>query len=95
MAHNILKYNQDYAGHCIQGTRNYQEDSFEFGNQENDFLMVLADGMGGHQGGKLASNCTVKAFVEAYYKSSGSVAKRLQQALQQSNEQIQYVPYGH
>ena len=84
----FLIFNQNYAGDRIQGNRNYQEDDFSFLDKKSDsFLMVLADGMGGHKGGAIASNCTIKGFI-SHYATSGRVAKRLQKALQQANHQL-------
>ena len=58
--------NKHYAGKRIQGEREYQEDDFIFDHRPDHFLMVLADGMGGHHGGAQASRCAVQAFGEGY-----------------------------
>lgn len=90
MARQFLTINKEYAGDRIQGERNYQEDDFGFDNsQPNDFFMVLADGMGGHQGGEIASRCAIEAFMDAYHAVSGTtVAERLLQGLRQTNRQL-------
>ena len=43
---------------------------------------VLADGMGGHTGGALASGLACKFFLHAFTSSSGNVPARLDEALQ-------------
>jgi protein phosphatase len=89
LAKQFLIFNEKYAGDRIQGKRHYQEDDFGFNDsQPPDFLMVLADGMGGHKGGAFASRCAIKTFMETYYAVSGCVAERLQQALEKSNQQL-------
>jgi len=85
----FLTLNKDYAGHHIQGERDYQEDYFRFDNSRaNDFLMILADGMGGYEGGAVASSCAVETFMDSYHIAKGSAAERLQQALQKTNLQL-------
>ena len=85
----FLTINQEYAGDFIQGGRDYQEDDFGFDNSRPfDFLMVLADGMGGHQGGAEASHCAIKSFMNAYQMAKGSIAKRLKEALEITNQQV-------
>jgi PPM family protein phosphatase len=49
---------------------------------------VLADGMGGHAGGALASGLACKFFLHAFATSSGDVAARLAEALDLANAAI-------
>jgi len=88
LARQLLINSKHYAGKRIQGGREYQEDDFIIDNKPGDFLMVLADGMGGHHGGAYASNCTVQAFKGSYQASFGHVARRLKKALLQANHQL-------
>jgi len=89
LAKQFLIDNEEFAGERIQGKRHYQEDDFGFDNsQPQDFLMVLADGMGGHKGGAFASDCVIKTVMYGYHAVSGRVADRLQQILQKTNEQL-------
>ncbi len=84
-----MKLNKHYFGQRIQGERSYQEDDFGFDSRHNDdFLMVLADGMGGYEGGALASERAIQAFMDNYYVSSGDTTQRLQCALEKANEQL-------
>ena len=57
----------DIAGDQIDGARDYQEDAFlitHLNNDEEDqqALVIVADGMGGHAAGNVASNMAVQAF---------------------------------
>ena len=51
-----------------KGNRKVQEDSFSTFENENGLMALVADGMGGLEHGKLASNTTVKLFVEEFTK---------------------------
>jgi hypothetical protein len=51
-------------------------------------MAVLADGMGGHAGGALASGLACKFFVHAFGTSSGEVGARLSEALDLANAAI-------
>jgi len=73
------------------GQRSAQEDysSFQVGTGEGELLAVLADGMGGHSGGQVASHKAVNAF-QAMFRSypSGSVATKLGVSLNQANTEL-------
>ncbi|SEH08665.1 PP2C family protein-serine/threonine phosphatase [Candidatus Venteria ishoeyi] len=89
MAGYQLTLDEDYSGNRIQGARSYQEDDFGFDSgKPDDFLMVLADGMGGHKGGAQASSMAIEAFMDAYYRVEGSVRERLRYALIAANRRI-------
>lgn len=74
-----------------QGDRDYLEDvcrAIEIGNDE--WLLMLADGMGGHVGGEVAATTAVEAFAEHF--SSNAQAENLEEAflhaLEFANEAI-------
>jgi protein phosphatase len=63
-----------------QGARPYQEDSWALKPlADGSLLAVIADGMGGHAGGAVASRLVVDALVAAVEKG-GSLTEGLQQA---------------
>lgn len=93
----------EYAVAATQGARDYQEDSALFwlngedgeqrtgasGDAWAGALAVLADGMGGHKGGALASRTVCDGFLlAATSRASGSVYERLQCALSAANEAL-------
>ena len=76
-----------------QGARNYQEDSLkvwrpETGagpNKERPILAVLADGMGGHVSGEVASRTACDSYVQAFNTRNGPIDQRLDEALSAAN----------
>lgn len=90
----ILEF--DLASAQIDGARKYQEDAFlithltdKDGNPSS--LVIVADGMGGHAAGNVASNMAVQAFakhVSANYPTD-SLAEILGEAVLKANDSIQ------
>ncbi|MGQ0673212.1 MAG: PP2C family protein-serine/threonine phosphatase [Hyphomicrobium sp.] len=78
------------------GARAYQEDAsilWPAGAraalaQEEGLLAVVADGMGGHAGGKIAGQAACEAFAERFAKLNGPGGARLNPALQAGNTAI-------
>jgi protein phosphatase len=77
-----------HAIRASKGARSYQEDSAEVRQDSGALTAVLADGMGGHTGGALASGLACKFFLHAYATSSGEVVTRLGEALDLANAAI-------
>jgi len=88
-----------YASRSSKGARSYQEDAAlvtdsqgaaaagQHGGAEQ-LTAVLADGMGGHAGGALASSTACQIFMHAYATATGDVRARLGEALQLANAAI-------
>ena len=85
----------ELAGSQIDGARDYQEDAFLIthltdGAGNPSALIVVADGMGGHAAGNVASNMAVQAFnknVSANYPSD-KINEILEQSVHQANDSI-------
>lgn len=85
----------ELAGSQIDGARDYQEDAFLIthltdANGKPSALIVIADGMGGHAAGNVASNMAVQAFnkhVSANYPSE-NVSEILKQSVINANDSI-------
>ena len=84
-----------YACRASIGTRNYQEDSSEvwrpqvYAGKCQPLLAVIADGMGGHVSGEVASNLTCRRYIESFSTGNGTLAQRLDEALTASNEALE------
>ncbi len=87
-----------YAVRASQGGRSYQEDSAVVWPAADDpkhgstdgtqLLAVLADGMGGHAGGAIASDAVCTNFKAQYVEQSGGARDRLRSALDAANGAI-------
>jgi len=92
----------EHATRACKGARSYQEDAAAVRAEPLDqsaatdpglapperLIAVLADGMGGHAGGAIASSTACEAFLRAYAASSGDAPARLDEALQSANQAI-------
>lgn len=89
-----------HAIRASQGGRSYQEDSAVIWNRppatagvsplpgETRLLAILADGMGGHAGGAIASAAICSVFEATFLAAAGSVQERLGLSLQEANKAI-------
>lgn len=90
----------DAAVRATQGARNYQEDMAAIwpraddpflpgaGPANGELIAVLADGMGGHAGGALASRMVCEEFLSTLTAGRGPVVDRLLAALEAANGAI-------
>ncbi len=86
----------EIASDQIDGARDYQEDAYmvnQLGEAENGdicSLMIMADGMGGHAAGNVASNMVVATFNKTFQSRfpTKDVADALTESLTRSNDQI-------
>ena len=86
---------RDFAGRQFIGSREVQEDSYgvvpraEFAGGPHDLFLVVADGMGGHAAGEVASSLAVHTFAETFLESgTGCDSGRLWDCLEEANRRI-------
>ena len=86
---------RDFAGRQSQGAREIQEDSYgvvpraEFAGAPSDLFLVVADGMGGHAAGEVASSLAVNTFAETFLESGTACdAGRLWDCLEEANRRL-------
>lgn len=56
--------------------------------KNRDCLLVLADGMGGHNSGEVASELALAIFTDAYFNHRGNICKSLKHALKKANQVV-------
>jgi len=91
-----MKVEFDIASDQIDGARDYQEDAYmvnQLGEAENGdvcSLIIMADGMGGHAAGNVASNMVVATFNKTFQAKfpTPEISEVLTDALNRSNDQI-------
>lgn len=88
----FLAYSFDFAGAQMLGARENQQDFYAFVPPDQfegrAVLCVLADGMGGYEGGEIASECAVRAFVSVFLKDLVPEPDKLPEALSAANEAV-------
>jgi serine/threonine protein phosphatase PrpC len=79
------------------GDREYQEDDYgvidgssSSSDAGNQIVLVLADGMGGHAGGDVASRTIVRGFIEVYQDkaATSAIGRALEEALHSANQAL-------
>lgn len=87
----------EIAGNQIDGARDYQEDAFLTtylddvdGGSNSSALVVMADGMGGHAAGNIASNLVVSTFNKMFTGEFGKqdVSSILRVSLEKANSAL-------
>jgi protein phosphatase len=79
----------EHAIRASQGARSYQEDAAAVRPHEGGGLIAaLADGMGGHAGGAVASGRATASFLDGYLTAEGDTRARLAEALGRANAAI-------
>jgi serine/threonine protein phosphatase PrpC len=56
------------AHHSLIGARSSNQDRLGYAERDNAILLVLADGLGGYEGGELAAETLVDTFVRSFEK---------------------------
>ncbi len=77
---------QSSARSDVGRLRSHNEDAFLA--RDDVGLFVVADGMGGHAGGEVASAIAVEAIEEALTEREGDLASRAADAIRRANESI-------
>ncbi len=87
-----MEFVLDYAVKTDTGSvRDNNEDAVKcinFNDEEKGFLAIVADGMGGHKSGEVASQMAVDILPDFYFESKGKNPDILNEAFQKTNMEI-------
>ncbi len=74
----------------VIGDREEQQDSFGYELDHNEGLIAICDGMGGHQGGSLASRLAIETILSEYKNgfSRGNIVEEMQKIIKTANERV-------
>ena len=78
----------DWASITDVGTRAVNEDSLGTAETEQAQCFIVADGLGGHGMGDVASGLAVAAFKKVFEESSDPIEQRLEAAFEQAQKDI-------
>ena len=91
----LFRVNDGVFSDQILGARERQEDvaTHRSFNDGKSLLVVLADGMGGHQGGEIASRAIVDAFISAFFNEFLQIKTpfRLFGSLERANKNLEEI----
>lgn len=71
-----------------QGGRSYNEDSAGFRLEGENGIFVVADGLGGHRFGEVASACVKDALIQGWHPGEADRAEWIRQQIADANEQV-------
>ena len=78
----------DWAEITYPGSREVNEDSLGTAENQNVQCFIVADGLGGHGKGDIASSLAVAAFQKAFQESDAPVQERMEAAFVQAQKDI-------
>ncbi|KPA19610.1 protein serine/threonine phosphatase [Candidatus Magnetomorum sp. HK-1] len=69
--------------YCEKGGRNENQDHIDYSSVEEKYCFVIADGLGGHRGGKLAATIAVDTVLEHFkkFKHVGGTKKTIDESV--------------
>lgn len=71
-----------------QGGRAYNEDSVGFRQEGEDGVFVVADGLGGHRFGEVASACVKDVLLEGWHPGEADVAEWIRRRIADANRRV-------
>ena len=70
------------------GRRSNNQDRLGWGQSDQAVYLIVADGMGGHSAGEVASQLAVEVISRIYYEESSDARTALEKAFHEANREI-------
>lgn len=81
-----MKYRAAHC--CMKGGRSYNEDSVRFESNGPSFAGIVADGLGGHGGGEIASSLVAETLAGGFMAETSTQPEAIHKLFEKANQEV-------